>query len=39
MHLTIPNKPHSLQQRYVLTDAGMRLKLLHEQQQALSRTE
>jgi ATP-dependent DNA helicase RecG len=28
---TIPDKPRSSQQRYVLTDAGVQLKLLHEQ--------
>lgn len=34
LRLTIPDKPRSPQQRYVLTDAGVQLKLLHEQQQA-----
>jgi len=34
LRLTIPDKPRSSQQRYVLTDAGVQLKLLHEQQQA-----
>ncbi|BAT64927.1 hypothetical protein IOMTU133_2437 [Pseudomonas aeruginosa] len=34
MRLTTSNKSHSWQQRYMLTDAGMQLKLLHEQQQA-----
>lgn len=29
---TIPDKPRSSQQRYVLTEAGVKLKLLHEQQ-------
>jgi len=39
MHLAIPDKPRSpQQQRYALIDAGMQLKLLHEHQQALSRT-
>ncbi|WP_166800946.1 hypothetical protein [Pseudomonas aeruginosa] len=41
MHLAIPDKPRSpQQQRYALIDAGMqlKLKLLHEHQQALSRT-
>ncbi|MDR3298639.1 MAG: putative DNA binding domain-containing protein [Candidatus Accumulibacter sp.] len=33
LRLTIPDKPRSSQQRYVLTDAGVQLKLLHEQQQ------
>ena len=28
---TIPDKPRSSRQRYVLTDAGIQLKLLHEQ--------
>lgn len=28
---TIPDKPRSSRQRYVLTEAGLRLKLLHEQ--------
>jgi len=32
LRLTIPDKPRSSQQRYVLTDAGVQLKLLHEQQ-------
>ena len=31
---TIPDKPRSPQQRYVLTDVGVQLKLLREQQQA-----
>lgn len=31
LRLTIPDKPRSSQQRYVLTDAGVQLKLLHEQ--------
>ncbi len=30
MRPTILNKPHSLQQRYVLTGAGVQLTLLHE---------
>ena len=34
LRLTIPDKPRSSQQRYVLTDAGVQLKLLREQQQA-----
>ncbi len=33
LRLTIPDKPRSSQQRYVLTDAGVQLKLLREQQQ------
>lgn len=37
IRLTIPDKPRSSQQRYVLTDAGLQLKLLHEQQQATQR--
>jgi ATP-dependent DNA helicase RecG len=28
---TIPDKPRSSRQRYVLTEAGIQLKLLHEQ--------
>lgn len=32
LRLTIPDKPRSSQQRYVLTDAGVQLKLLREQQ-------
>lgn len=28
---TLPDKPRSPRQRYVLTDAGVKLKLLHEQ--------
>jgi ATP-dependent DNA helicase RecG len=32
LRLTIPDKPRSPQQRYVLTDAGVQLKLLREQQ-------
>jgi ATP-dependent DNA helicase RecG len=38
IRLTIPDKMRS-PQRYMLTDAGVQLKLLHEQQQASSRTE
>ena len=38
LQLTVPDKPTSPAQRYVLTDAGVQLKLLHEHQQALSRT-
>lgn len=34
LRLTIPDKPRSSQQRYVLTDVGVQLKLLREQQQA-----
>jgi ATP-dependent DNA helicase RecG len=34
-HLTILDKPRSSQQRYMFTDAGVQLKLLHEQQQAI----
>jgi ATP-dependent DNA helicase RecG len=33
IRLTIPDKPRS-PQRYVLTEAGIQLKLLHEQQEA-----
>jgi ATP-dependent DNA helicase RecG len=32
LRLTIPDKPRSSQQRYVLTEAGVKLKVLHEQQ-------
>ena len=32
LRLTIPDKPRSSQQRYVLTAAGVQLKLMHEQQ-------
>lgn len=32
VRLTIPDKPRSSQQRYVLTDAGVQLKQLHKQQ-------
>lgn len=39
LQMTVPDKPTSPAQRYVLTDAGVQLKLLHEQQQASSRTE
>ncbi|MBL8299345.1 MAG: putative DNA binding domain-containing protein [Rhodanobacteraceae bacterium] len=38
LRLTIPDKPRSSQQRYVLTDAGVQLKLLHEQLQAAGLT-
>lgn len=31
LRLTLPDKPRSPKQRYVLTDAGVKLKLLHEQ--------
>lgn len=31
LRLTLPEKPRSPNQRYVLTDAGVKLKLLHEQ--------
>jgi ATP-dependent DNA helicase RecG len=34
LRLTIPDKPRSSQQRYVLTDTGVQLKLLRERQQA-----
>ncbi len=34
LRMTVPDKPTSPSQRYVLTDAGVQLKLLHEQQQA-----
>jgi ATP-dependent DNA helicase RecG len=34
LRMTVPDKPTSPMQRYMLTDAGVRLKLLHEQQQA-----
>jgi len=34
LRLTIPGKPRSSRQRYVLTDAGVQLKLLHEQRQS-----
>lgn len=34
LQMTVPDKPTSPAQRYVLTDAGVQLKLLHEQQQA-----
>lgn len=36
---TIPDKPRSPQQRYVLTEAGLKLKVLHEQHQAAGQTE
>ncbi|MFU7369522.1 RNA-binding domain-containing protein [Pseudomonas aeruginosa] len=39
LQMTVPDKPTSPAQRYVLTDAGVQLKLLHEQQQAASSTE
>lgn len=35
---TIPDKPRSPQQRYVLTEAGVKLKVLHEQHQAKGQT-
>jgi len=38
LQMTVPDKPTSPAQRYVLTNAGVQLKLLHKQQQALSRT-
>ncbi len=34
LRMTVPDKPTSPAQRYVLTEAGIQLKLLHEQQQA-----
>ncbi len=34
LQMTVPDKPTSPSQRYVLTDAGIQLKLLHEQQGA-----
>lgn len=34
LRMTVPDKPTSPAQRYVLTDAGIQLRLLHEQQQA-----
>ncbi|PRG07804.1 putative DNA binding domain-containing protein [Burkholderia ambifaria] len=36
---TVPDKPRSPQQRYVLTEVGVKLKVLHEQQPAAGRTE
>jgi ATP-dependent DNA helicase RecG len=38
LQMTVPDKPTSPSQRYVLTDTGVKLKLLHEQQQAAGRT-
>ncbi|GHU13018.1 hypothetical protein AGMMS50225_22220 [Betaproteobacteria bacterium] len=38
LRLTLPDKPRSPNQRYVLTETGIKLKLLHEQQ-AAGRTE
>jgi ATP-dependent DNA helicase RecG len=37
--MTIPDKPRSSRQRYVLTETGVKLKLLHEQQQTINKTE
>ena len=34
LRMTVPDKPTSPNQRYVLTDAGVQLKLLHERQAA-----
>lgn len=34
LRMTVPDKPTSPVQRYVLTEAGIQLKLLHEQQEA-----
>lgn len=39
LRLTIPDKPRSSRQRYVLTEAGVQLKLLRARQQAAGRTE
>jgi ATP-dependent DNA helicase RecG len=39
LQMTVPDKPTSPSQRYVLTEAGVKLKLLHEQQQATGRAE
>ncbi|MDB5875723.1 MAG: putative transcriptional regulator [Ramlibacter sp.] len=39
LRLTVPDKPRSSRQRYVLTEAGLELKILREQQQAAGRTE
>lgn len=36
---TVPDKPRSPQQRYVLTEIGVKLKVLHEQQPATGRME
>lgn len=39
LQMTAPDKPTSPNQRYVLTEAGVKLKLLHEQRQAAGRAE
>ncbi len=39
VRMTEPDKPTSPKQRYVLTESGIKLKVLHEQQQAAGRTE
>lgn len=37
LRMTVPDKPRSSKQRYVLTDAGVKLKVLHEQANAEKR--
>ena len=39
LKMTVPDKPTSPAQRYVLTEAGVKLKQLHEQQQAAGQPE
>ena len=39
LKMTVPDKPTSPAQRYVLTEAGVKLKQLHEQQQAAGQRE
>jgi ATP-dependent DNA helicase RecG len=39
LRMTVPDKPTSPSQRYVVTEAGVKLKLLREQQQAAGRAE
>jgi ATP-dependent DNA helicase RecG len=38
LQMTVPDKPTSPAQRYVLTETGVKLKQLHEQQQAADQT-
>jgi ATP-dependent DNA helicase RecG len=38
LRMTIPDKPRSSRQRYVLTETGVKLKLLHEQRQVAGQT-
>jgi len=39
LQMTVPDKPTSPNQRYVLTETGVKLKVMHEQQQVAGRTE